>query len=194
MPRTAGRTLKDIFKDVSHRVQLTWLRSVNRSPVDLFSPPTRSKPVPKPGDVLSRPEVKAPLDRRSPSSDTTTAERRLKQLASHAAQGKPPRHPSARKIVFISNKRSPYPGLIKLLGDLIDGDTLPELVTIMAEPDEPEARALISVMQTRIERRLTDEGLSQDVAAQKSSKIVQGIAEAWSNLHQKRKRPVERKN
>ena len=49
-------------------------------------------------------------------------------------------------------------------------------------------------MQTRIERRLTDEGLSQDVAAQKSSKIVQGIAEAWSNLHQKRKRPVERKN
>ncbi|MET0940678.1 MAG: hypothetical protein ABWY13_04870 [Mesorhizobium sp.] len=84
--------------------------------------------------------------------------------------------------------------MIKLLGDLIDGDTLPELVTIMAEPDEPEARALISVMQTRIERRLTDEGLSQDVAAQKSSKIVQGIAEAWSNLHQKRKRPVERKN
>lgn len=38
MPRTAGRTLKDIFKDVSHMVQLTWLRSVNRSPVDLFLP------------------------------------------------------------------------------------------------------------------------------------------------------------
>ena len=39
MPRTAGRTLKDIFKDVSHMVQLTWLRSVNRSPVDLFFSP-----------------------------------------------------------------------------------------------------------------------------------------------------------
>ena len=182
-----GRTLKDMIKDVSHMVHFTLLRSVNKSPPDLVSSTTHAKAIPTDNGV-PRPAVNALADLRSSSSVTSAPGSGIEQLAGNAGQGKPFLRPSARKFVLVSNKRSPYPGLIELLGDLIDGDTLPELVTIMAEPDEPEARARISAMQNRIERRLTDEGLNHDVAAGRAYQVAQGIGEAWTAQH----RPKDR--
>ncbi len=193
MPIATGRTLRDMIKDVSHIVQFTLLRSVNKSPPDLVSSTTHAKAIPTDNGVPI-PEVNAHADLRSSPSVTSAPGSAIEQLASHAGQGKPSLRPAARKIVLMSNKRSPYPGLIELLGDLIDGDTLSELVTIMAEPDEPETRALISAMQNRIERRLTDKGLGQDLSAGRAYQVAQGIGEAWTALHLKKKRSVDRKD
>ena len=181
MPIVTGRALKEMIKNVSHLVQFTLLRSVKKSPSDPVIA-TRSKPIATKNDVLPSADVNAPSDLSS-FSVTSAPGPRIEQPVSHVGQGGPSRQSSSAKIVLMTNKRSPYLGLLELLGDLIDGDTLPELVTIMAEPDAPEARALISAMRNRIERRLTDEGLSQDVAAARACQVEQGIGEAWTALH-----------
>jgi hypothetical protein len=150
-----GRTLKDMIKDVSHGAfYVAKVTQQVASEPRIFHNPCESH--------AHRQRRAAPRGQRACGSPIILvgdigAWVRIEQPATHAGQGNPLSTTSALKLVLMSNKRSPYPGLIKLLGNLIDGDTLAEVVAIMAEPDEAEAGARISAMQNRIERRLTEE-------------------------------------
>ncbi len=83
----------------------------------------------------------------------------------------------------MSNSGNPFPGLIQVLGELLDNDTLVDLVAIMAEPDGTEARTLIESMRARMERQLVKEGLSEATAAKHSQHLAERIGDVWATLH-----------
>ena len=75
---------------------------------------------------------------------------------------------------------------MQMLGDLVDGDTLAELVAIMAEPDEAAVLLAIGAMQGRLERQMLGEDISEEDAAQRALQIAERVREAWMALHRAR--------
>ena len=63
------------------------------------------------------------------------------------------------------------------------GDTLAELVAIMAEPDEAAALLAIGAMQDRLERQMLGEGTGQTDAAQQALQVAERVRHAWTTLH-----------
>ncbi len=86
----------------------------------------------------------------------------------------------------VTKPENPLPALMQMLGDLVDGDTLAELVAIMAEPDEAAVLLAIGVMQGRLERLMLGEDISEEDAAQRARQIAEGVREAWMALHRAR--------
>ena len=72
---------------------------------------------------------------------------------------------------------------MQVLGDLVDGDTLAELVAIMAEADEAAALLAIGAMQGRLERQMLGEGTGQKDAAQQALRVAERVRHAWTTLH-----------
>jgi hypothetical protein len=73
---------------------------------------------------------------------------------------------------------------MQVLTTLLDPDMMVELNDIMAEPDEPSARALLVDLQARFERQLVGSGISQEAAAGHAKLVTQRIGDAWTTLHQ----------
>ena len=86
----------------------------------------------------------------------------------------------------VTKPENPLPALMQMLGDLVDGDTLAELVAIMAEPDETAVLLAIGVMQGRLERLMLGEDISEEDAAQRARQVAEGVREAWMALHRAR--------
>ena len=86
----------------------------------------------------------------------------------------------------VTKPENPLPALMQMLGDLVDGDTLAELVAIMAEPDEAAVLLAIGAMQGRLERQMLGEDISEEDAAQRALQIAERVREAWMALHRAR--------
>ena len=68
---------------------------------------------------------------------------------------------------------NPLPALMQMLGDLVDGDTLAELVAIMAELDEAAVLLAIGAMQRRLEQQMLGKDISEEDAAQRALQIAE---------------------
>ena len=73
--------------------------------------------------------------------------------------------------------------LMQMLGDLVDGDTLTELVAVVAEPDEAAAMLAIGAMQGRLERQMLGEDISEEDAARGALQVAERVRETWTTLH-----------
>jgi hypothetical protein len=178
MPMAAAWKLKTMI-DLTMRS--TFL-SLNRSLPVLV--PARTKMIHAGDNVLLQPA--SPAQQPELGDDGNAARPEIEPPASHADEETP--RPSEASDGLVSSEDNPLPDLLEKLGELIDGDTLAELVAVMAELEEPEARALIAAMRKRIERRLTDEGMKKRAAASHVNQLAQGIADAWTTLHGRKDR------
>lgn len=73
---------------------------------------------------------------------------------------------------------------MQVLGVLFGPDMLSGLNTVIAEPDEPTARALLVDMQARFQHQLVENGLTHEAAAGHAKLVSQRIGDAWTTLHQ----------
>ena len=73
---------------------------------------------------------------------------------------------------------------MNLLGPLLDGDTLTDLMNILAEVEEGEALLQVGALQGRIERRLLAEGTDPTEALREAAEIAERVRKAWVGMHQ----------
>jgi hypothetical protein len=178
MPIAAGWKLKTM---IDRTMRSTFL-SLNR-PLPVLVP-ARTKMIHAGDNVLLRPA--SPAQQAELGDDGNAPRPEIEPPASHADEETP--RPSEASDGLVSSEINPLPDLLEKLGELIDGDTLAELVTVMAEVEEREAHALIAGMRKRIERRLTDEGMRKKAAASHVNQLAQRIADAWTTLHRRKDR------
>ncbi len=178
MPIAAGWKLKTM---IDRTVRSTFL-SLNRSLPVLV--PARTKMIHARDNALLRPA--SPAQQAELGDDGNALGPAIEPPTSHTDEETP--RPSEASDGLVSSEDNPLPDLLENLGELIDGDTLAELVAVMAELEEREAHALIAAMRKRIERRLTDEGMRKKAAASHANEIAQWIADAWTTLHGRKDR------
>jgi hypothetical protein len=145
--------------------------------------------MPRPASLAQPPEVGDDWNAAGPviDPDASHAGEEIQQPSAgeeipQTSAGEDIPQPSAGDV-FRTSEDSPLPKLMEMLGELIDGDTLADLVAVMGELEEREARALIAAMRERIECRLTDEGMRKKAAASHARQLAQRIRDAWSTLH-----------
>jgi hypothetical protein len=165
-----------MIQNVTNTAWVMPLRSLNKKSLLTTASPTPQAKVIRDGDDGF-------CEPRLPISETKALQLGIKSPSSHSGQAKPFR--SVASYVPMSNEENPLPGLINLLGDLIDGDTMADLVSMMAEPEETAALLSIGAMEGRIERRMLGEGVAKEDADRHSSQVAEEMLGAWTALHRR---------
>ena len=109
--------------------------------------------------------------------------------SSRAGEEQPSPRPSEASDVLRSSEENPLLGLLEMLDELIDGDTLAELVAIVTEPDEAAALLAIGTMHGHIERRMLGEGMAEEAAATFALQATERVRDAWRALHRTKGHP-----
>ena len=109
--------------------------------------------------------------------------------SSRAGEEQPSPRPSEASDVIKSSEENPLLGLLEMLDELIDGDTLAELVAIVTEPDEAAALLAIGTMHGHIERRMLGEGMAEEAAATFALQAAERARDAWRALHRPKGHP-----